>query len=117
VLAEYYRALLALRRELAPIVCAERDTMHVVDLPHERIVCIHYWTQDEDVFVVLAFGDARVEAESPLPKGAWRKRFDSAELEWNGPGSTIPDEIVSSGRASVVAEVQSCFVFQLLANR
>jgi len=111
VLSEFYREIIGLRRELAPIAFAEKQTMHVIDMPHGQSVCIHYWAEDEAVFVVLCFAAAPVSVEWPLPSGLWRKRLDSAEERWNGSGSSIPAEINSSGSMSLTLPGTSCLVF------
>jgi maltooligosyltrehalose trehalohydrolase len=111
MLTEFYREALRLRRELAPIAFAEKDTMHVIDMPHEQTVCIHYWAEDVDVFVALCFAAAEAPVELPLPSGTWRKQLDSAEERWSGPGSSVPISIHSAGRANLTLPATSCVVF------
>jgi maltooligosyltrehalose trehalohydrolase len=111
VLANFYREVLAVRRELAPIFFAEKETTHVIDLSPEQTICIHYWAEEQDVFVILCFSTAPVSTTLPLPPGAWRKRFDSADPRWNGPGSAIPADLRSSGRVNMTLKPSSFVVF------
>lgn len=111
VLTDFYREVIRLRRELRPVAFADKDSLHVIDMPHERTVCLHYWTADEDVLVVLCFAPAPCVVELPLPPGAWSQRLDSSEPRWNGSGSSIPDELNSAGRVNLTLSQMSCVVF------
>jgi maltooligosyltrehalose trehalohydrolase len=111
VLVDFYREVIALRRELAPISFSEKESTHVIDLSREQTVCIHYWSDREDVFLVLCFSQTKLTTTLPLPSGEWSKRLDSAEERWGGPGSRISKSIRSSGRVEATLSPTSCLVF------
>jgi maltooligosyltrehalose trehalohydrolase len=115
-LLEFYRKVLQLRRELAPVAMAEKDTMHVIDMPHERTVCVHYWRLNEDVFLAFCFAADTMTADLPIPPGSWRKRLDSADADWSGPGSAVPAAIDSPGRVNLVLPGSSCVLFHQQAS-
>jgi maltooligosyltrehalose trehalohydrolase len=112
LLSEFYREVLALRRGLPPILFAEKETMHVIDMPHERTICVHCWSEDNDVFIILCFAAKSSKLDLPLPSGKWRKRLDSADARWAGPGTSVAPEIESKGRAELILAGKSCVVLQ-----
>jgi maltooligosyltrehalose trehalohydrolase len=116
VIAEFYREALRLRRELPPIAMAEKETMHVIDVPHHQTVCVHYWTEDEDVFVILCFAPAPGTVNLPVPAGTWQTRLNSADERWNGPGRAIPAEITSNGHVPVELSGTCCVVLHLTVS-
>jgi maltooligosyltrehalose trehalohydrolase len=113
VLLEFYREAFRLRRELPPIASAEKESMHVIELPHDQIVCIHYWMEGSEVFVAFCFGAQPVTVEVPLPPGEWRLIFDSADARWSGPGTSMPARITSGGAITLTMPATGCVVFSL----
>ena len=112
VLWRYYRELLRLRHELAPLRFAEKDTMRVTESPREQTICIHYWTAQADVFLMLCFAREAKASDLALPQGRWQKILDSAEAQWNGPGSVVPAEITSGERVTTTLPGYSCTLFR-----
>ena len=64
LLYQFYRELTRLRRALFPIIFAQRETMRVIEMPAEQAACLHYWTDDEEVLVLLCFSPQPVSLTS-----------------------------------------------------
>ncbi|MBE0597802.1 MAG: malto-oligosyltrehalose trehalohydrolase [Desulfuromonadales bacterium] len=85
----WYRRLLQLRRE--PGLGADDEPQRQSGaLEGERLVWLHRWRDDRPTLLLLSFSDQATSAPLPVAEGRWRKVLDSAELEWNGPGATLP---------------------------
>lgn len=106
VLSRLYRHLIQLRRQhsLGPRSAEQRDVTELED--NRAIVVLR-----QDSALVFVFGDTSCTAPLPLPRGEWRKAFCSAEREWQGPGSTIPESVSSPGSVCIELPPRSATLF------
>jgi maltooligosyltrehalose trehalohydrolase len=95
VLHEFYRTLLRVRKELLPDAWFSKENLEVYASEEERLLVISRLFETEGFTMVLHFGSRRKEVFYPIPEGVWKKRLDSAEGRWHGPGSSIPAQIES----------------------
>jgi maltooligosyltrehalose trehalohydrolase len=101
--------LIAIRRSDTALVAPDRDRMHVARVD-DRTLALHLWTATHDVLTVLHFGDAPVTVPIAAPPGNWNKILDSADAEWLGPGSRVPDSLASSGEIKLSLAQHSAVV-------
>ncbi|NJN39506.1 MAG: hypothetical protein HC790_13755 [Acaryochloridaceae cyanobacterium CSU_3_4] len=52
-------------------------------------------------FYLLSFNSQSITCEIETPPGRWQKILDSADLGWNGPGSSLPTELQSSASVTL----------------
>jgi maltooligosyltrehalose trehalohydrolase len=91
VLWKLYQRLLALRRQHAAIRQTDRSSATVETLTDRPLVMMRRRAAKDEICVLLNFGSLPMATPPGLaPPGDWRKAFDSAALEWNGPGETAP---------------------------
>ncbi|MCU0562302.1 MAG: malto-oligosyltrehalose trehalohydrolase, partial [Desulfobacterales bacterium] len=86
---EFHRRLIALRRSRRALQSPEPSSLEVLQAGG-RVGLIRR-RREEEICVVFHAGAEPVSARVPLPAGRWRKRLDSAEPQWGGPGSRLPD--------------------------
>ena len=101
ILYEFYRELIRLRKRLAALSYPNRDRMQVEALERERTLVLRRWCDLNEVVSIFHFSPTASDVSFQLPAGGWVKDLDSAERKWNGPGSTIPPEIVSGREVSL----------------
>lgn len=99
VLYEFYKRLIHLRKHLPSLGLPSRDHLFVEPFRDGRGLVVERWTDIDRILALFHFGDQPVNVGCGAPPGYWRKRLDSAEPRWQGPGSTTPDEFDSAGRA------------------
>jgi hypothetical protein len=58
---------------------------------------VRRWSADGETMTLYHFGSEPLVATVGLPGGAWDKIFDTAEPQWNGPGSSLSERVESSG--------------------
>jgi maltooligosyltrehalose trehalohydrolase len=97
VLYTFYRTLLNLRTNLAALATLRKDLMEVSS--QDQVLCVRRWCQDAAVLLLLHFGTTPLTCALPIPAGTWQKRLDSAARQWQGPGSTLPASLDSTGEA------------------
>jgi maltooligosyltrehalose trehalohydrolase len=94
-LLEYYRALLALRRQ-HPVLGAGGKRQLKARVADERtLVVVRRGTGGTAAFVVLHFGRAGQVVRLRVPSGPWRRLLDSAEERFGGPGANSPNLLLS----------------------
>ncbi|REJ88556.1 MAG: malto-oligosyltrehalose trehalohydrolase [Planctomycetota bacterium] len=101
VLFEYYQELIKLRKAEPALAFPDRARMEVSELKPHRAMAVRRWSARREVLTLFHFGSETAEVAINLPEGAWNKALDSADARWNGPGSSLPDQIESSGTATL----------------
>jgi maltooligosyltrehalose trehalohydrolase len=89
---QFYRELLRLRRERAPLAELSKERCEVRVFDDERALLLRRWRGAEAAAVLLNFNDAAVAVTPSLEPGRWRKELDSSDARWQGPGSLLPPE-------------------------
>jgi maltooligosyltrehalose trehalohydrolase len=93
LLYEFYMSLIRVRREVLPAAWLSKENLQVGTFEADKLLVILRPFETEAFTLVLHFGRERKRACLSLPEGVWKKRFDSAEARWEGPGSCIADGI------------------------
>lgn len=102
VLLKFYRELLGLRKTLREAAgMMGRERRDVVDFERHKAVLLRWWASEGQAAAIFHFGGKPTRIEIPLPAGGWTKRTDSAEESWDGPGSTVPESVISDGETSL----------------
>ncbi|MBN2508284.1 MAG: malto-oligosyltrehalose trehalohydrolase [Verrucomicrobia bacterium] len=111
-LRAFYRELLMLRREVRAIGGVEKETLESAAWGSEGVMGVRQWNGGDEVLLVFNFGGAPGARHWPFPAGAWRKRLDSADRRWAGPGSPAAADVVSSGCVLLELPATVCVVYQ-----
>jgi maltooligosyltrehalose trehalohydrolase len=92
VLRDFYRELIALRKNVAALARAGKESMEVADSDVE-ILAVERWHAEERALVLANVSAAEHSVEVPFSAGRWQKRLDSALPRWHGPGSMLPERL------------------------
>jgi len=92
-LRRLYQTLLRLRREWR----LSRAQRSVVEFEAARAVMLLSGDEAHSLAAIFHFGDAPTDLQLSVPTGSWEKRIDSAELDWLGPGPSLPAKFDSAG--------------------
>lgn len=93
VLLEFYRRLIQLRREIPALANLDKNSLEVPGMEEEKLVLLRRWYNKSQIFCIINFNKKDMAFRISLPKGRWKKIFDSSEEIWNGPGSSVPKRI------------------------
>ncbi len=110
-LHNFYRALLALRREL-PVLTdpdAERD---VSAREAERVVLLHARGDEGETVAILSFCDVETRVSLPVPAGSWVKRIDAGEARFLGEAEVDGDRIESDGVVALTLPAHAVALFE-----
>jgi maltooligosyltrehalose trehalohydrolase len=69
-----------------------------------------------EIFMVFNFGERVANVGTELPAGQWRKRLDSAEKCWMGPGSHIPQTLTATGNLTLPIQPKSFCILKRVSS-
>lgn len=87
VLFAFYQALISLRRKLPALYTLDRRQLEVSYNEEDRTLQLHRWHGDQHVRCLLNFSRVS-QTISVTTEQRWKKVFDSADPQWNGPGAS-----------------------------
>jgi maltooligosyltrehalose trehalohydrolase len=99
----FYQTLLRLRREVPALTHADRQCLEVTVLAEEKVLKLRRWHGNSQVLCLLNFNSQPSSITMTLPPGTWKKLLNSADSQWNGKGSDLP-ETIPTKRDETVAE-------------
>ena len=111
VLWDFYSKLLRLRREIPALARLEKKNACVIAYPRENALFARRWDGGSQIFAVFNFGTRAVQLAVPVPTGKWRRQLDSAESQWQGSGSQVPESLDSRGDARLLMEASAFCLF------
>jgi maltooligosyltrehalose trehalohydrolase len=97
VLRDFYRELLRLRSGVPALSQLSKKDMTVRCDRSRRVLWVRRRFGGAEAALVFTFNTDPVEIALDLPPGTWRKRIDSADTRWEGPGSRLPDTVQVHG--------------------
>jgi len=103
VLLEFYKELIRLRRENPALAHPNKDAQEVLGYEEDKLLFVRRWSENSEITMVFNFSDAQVSAALPIPAGHWRKRLDSADKQWQGKGSAVPEQLSSQGEFALTS--------------
>jgi maltooligosyltrehalose trehalohydrolase len=110
-LLEFYREVLRLRQELSLLTDLGRQEREVQAYEKEKALVVILTGEMAQAAAVFNFGKAPLDLPLPWPAGGWRKRLDSADEPWGGPGSQAPPVMQSGGGAGLRLSPLSLMVY------
>jgi maltooligosyltrehalose trehalohydrolase len=109
----YYREIIRLRTAL-PALGEPGGLLDAGRAGGGRAVFLRRRNSGSEAVVVLNFAESAVDAAMPVPGGEWRKRLDSSDVGWGGPGSRIPE--TTAGGAQIRLNPHCAVVFERMTD-
>jgi maltooligosyltrehalose trehalohydrolase len=101
VLLDFYKCLMKLRKSIPALSNIDKECLDVCGLEDRKVLLIRRWRDLSNVFCIFNFSDADTRLTIPLTEGVWRKALDSAEDQWNGPGTVLRERITLNEEVTV----------------
>jgi maltooligosyltrehalose trehalohydrolase len=89
----FYQMLLRLRREVPAWSHSERQSLEAKALPESQVILLRRWYEDSQIVALLNFDAQPTLVSVDLPTGKWKKLLGSADTEWGGSGSELPETL------------------------
>jgi maltooligosyltrehalose trehalohydrolase len=113
ILVNFYGELLRLRRCVRALSNLSKANTRVW-VSSSTAWGIERWCGDDRVMALFNFGEVVAPVCAEVSAGAWRKRMDSAEARWAGPGSMSPEEFETTEPVSWEIPASSFSLFRRL---
>ncbi|MGH9359823.1 MAG: malto-oligosyltrehalose trehalohydrolase [Terriglobia bacterium] len=110
-LTEYYRELIRLRKTYPALRRLSKKDIDVRNWEKERVLVVRRWDGFSEAVLILSFGPETVSVVFSLPPGVWRKALDSKNAKWDGPGSSVAEQLESSGSVTVAIPPHAALLF------
>ncbi len=96
-LFELYRALVKYRKEISSLSHLSKVGMEVMSCDEARTLIMRRTYGEDRICGIFNFSEGPVEVNTFMERGLWQKILDSSSNEWEGPGSSSPESLQSSG--------------------
>ena len=108
---EFHRELIRLRKETPALASLNKDTMEVIGDEKNRTIVIQRWNENSRVVIVLNFNPEMSSLALPFPPGSWRKQLDSADEQWDGKESTVPERLDTKAKVNLTLSPWALLIF------
>jgi maltooligosyltrehalose trehalohydrolase len=109
-MAAFYRELLRLRRDIPLLARHDKDNLEAWGLEEERLLWLRRRHANQSLWLLMNFATAEACCNFPGRRTAYRKLLDSADRQWQGPGSRLPATL--EGRCKIHLAPRSLAVYQ-----
>jgi maltooligosyltrehalose trehalohydrolase len=101
ILFEFHKELLQLRKMFPALGHLSKSDIDVRDYDSQMVLVIRRWNANDEAVVIFHFNESPLIMDLAFPEGRWTKRLDSADEQWQGPGSRVPSKIISDGEIAL----------------
>jgi len=92
IMLSYYKTLIKFRK--SNLSTGRKINHDIIETDKENVFALRRREKKRNYFVLFNFDSETVTAQVPVPKGDWKKIFDSAEEKWGGPGASTSGKIL-----------------------
>ena len=116
-LVDFYTELIRIRRTTPALAFLSKEHLQAITLEKQGVLCLHRWTEGEQVFSVFHFGSSETSVELPFPAGHWHKILDSSETRWLGRGSSLPSKLNVIGDVVLTLSPEILVVYATMSGQ
>jgi maltooligosyltrehalose trehalohydrolase len=113
VLCQLYKELIRLRKGHPVLTRLSKKEMEVTWLEGEAVLFVRRWHETDQILSFFHFGEEIISLRVPFVRGQWKKRLDSADSVWQGPGSPVPRQIKSEGKVTLCLPPKAFVLFTM----
>ncbi len=104
-----YQTLLHFRRECR---LGQMGAPSIKEFENSKALLVLQDAQTHNFATLFNFADAPADLGGGFLEGEWKKKIDSSDLEWLGPGTDLPSEFGSSTQTRLLLRPRSFAFFQ-----
>ncbi|MDY6783825.1 MAG: malto-oligosyltrehalose trehalohydrolase [Cyanobacteriota bacterium] len=105
VLLNFYKMLIQLRHQIPALKTGKnRENIEATSWENESFITLRRWHQDSQIFCIMNFAKQAASLKIAPPPGNWQKQLDSADSQWLGAGSSLPNTLSSEQNLTFPAE-------------
>jgi len=108
----FYQMLLRFRREHR---LGHAEVPSVEEFVSSKALALRPATAHNELLMLFNFGDVAAHLGDAVTQGSWKKRIDSSDLVWLGPGTDLPAAVEGPGK-SLALTPRSFAVFERVVS-
>ena len=110
-LLEFYRAAIALRKDLVALARPDQDGIEVEGFSEKKMLVVERRCGRDRAFMVANLGASESSLDVALARGRWRKALDSAASAWRGAGSALADDLDGGKEVKITLSAHSAALY------
>jgi len=103
-LLDFYRQLLRVRTQIRALASGEMSRVEAQALEEEKVLVLRRRADGQQALACFNFGENPARVRLDLGEKSWRKMLSSRDEHWGGPGSSLPECLVSGRDPSLTIE-------------
>ncbi len=111
-----HRELIRLRKSLPALAAPSKESTEVIAMEEEMTLFVRRWNEANQACVIFHFAPVPGAVRVPLPRGKWKKVFDTDADEWMGSGRLDVKNIVSAGQVELTLAPKSAVMFEMISG-
>jgi maltooligosyltrehalose trehalohydrolase len=104
----YYRELIAIRKELPALKKLNRKQLKVEALKVQNSLIVQRWEKNQLLICIMNFSPVEQAITNPTTHHKLKKNFDSADPKWDGPAAS--SNSISAG-SSIIVQPESLLIY------
>jgi maltooligosyltrehalose trehalohydrolase len=92
-LLDYYKTLIALRKQLPALHVPDRSAIKTTVDEEQQTLLVQRWHKEQEIACLMNFSKKEQTVKTALAAN-WQKILDSADEQWAGPGTSIRSGII-----------------------
>ncbi|HEY9668244.1 MAG TPA: malto-oligosyltrehalose trehalohydrolase, partial [Coleofasciculaceae cyanobacterium] len=90
IMLKFYRQLIHLRRTIPALKQLDQQNLEATAVEDDKLLFLRRGSHENQIFCIMNFNDKDVRFQTSS-EGIWRKILDSADNQWMGLGSSMPE--------------------------
>lgn len=104
VMLELYQHLIQLRRNIPALKQLDKQNLDASVIEEDKLMFLRRGTQSSQIFCIINFNEKEMTFTAKSPSGNWQKILDSADTQWMGSGSTMPETLIQEQKLTIKAQ-------------
>lgn len=100
VLREFYRNLILLRKSMPSLNKLDKTSLETFVIEEDKILLLRRGSNNQQILCLFNFNETNITFQIPF-NGNWQKIFNSADAQWLGSGSTLPEELSDNSTLTI----------------
>jgi maltooligosyltrehalose trehalohydrolase len=97
ILLQFYKTLIRLRKGIPCLSSPDKSRLEVQGWEDLKTILVKRWNMGDTSRALCMFNlnkeDVSLEITDSVPADSWKRKLDSSETIWNGPGTLLPDAL------------------------
>ncbi|HEY9673567.1 MAG TPA: malto-oligosyltrehalose trehalohydrolase [Waterburya sp.] len=114
-LLELYKHLIQLRRTMPALKTLDKQNLEASAVEDDKLLFLRRESNGSQIYCIMNFNDKNVTFQAS-PGGIWRKILDSADTQWMGSGSSMPEKLIREQEVTICPQSFALYELETLSQ-